>query len=62
MIANQAQMLFDSVRWKYVVLDQHFIGHKVGNSAKKSVFYALLAVLSLRYKPIISVVRVMYIK
>jgi hypothetical protein len=45
-IASQAQMLFDSVRWKYVVLGQHLIGHKVVGSAKQVVFYVLLAVFS----------------
>ena len=32
-VASQAQMLSDSSGWKYVVLGQHLIGHKVGDSA-----------------------------
>ena len=44
--ASQAQMLFDSVGWKYVVLGQHLIGHKVGDSAIQCIFYVLLRVFS----------------
>ena len=45
-VASQAQMLSDSGGWKYVVLGQHLIGHKVGDSAIQSIFYVLLPVLS----------------
>ena len=45
-VASQAQMLSDSIGWKYVVLGQHLIGHKVGDSAIQCIFYVLLRVLS----------------
>ena len=45
-VASQAQMLSDSSGWKYVVLGQHLIGHKVGDSAIQCIFYVLLRVLS----------------
>ena len=45
-VASQAQMLSHSGGWKYVVLGQHLIGHKVGGSAIQLVFYVLLRVLS----------------
>ena len=45
-LANQAQMPFDSFGWKNVVLGQHLIGHKVGYHAIHVVFYDLLRVLS----------------
>ena len=45
-VASQAHMLSDSIRWKYVVLGQHLIGHIVGDSAIQCIFYVLLRVLS----------------
>ena len=57
-VTSQAQMLSDSGGWKYVVLGQHLIGHKVGDSAIQLVFYVLLRVLSQTHQESILLFRV----